>query len=156
MSAILKQKFVAELLWWIITAIITIMVLYPVWLNTKGFPFFIENTILIVVFITFARYIFFLPISFIARTKWIKVIIIGTAVFLVFILSTALGDFRNFMDEEGLQTLVSHLHVTRQTSIINYIKNEMIFFGVGSIITAILLPIRMIISLWRMRNSGRV
>lgn len=156
MSTILKQKFVAELLWWIITAIITIMVLYPVWLNTNNFPFYYQNIILIVVFITFARYIFFLPISFIARTNWIKVIIIGTAVFLVFILSTALGDFRNFMDEEGLQTLVNHLHVTRQTSIINYIKNEMIFFGVGSIITAILLPIRMIISLWRMRNSGRV
>jgi len=32
----------------------------------------------------------------------------------------------------------------------------MIFFGVGGIITGIILPFRMIISLWRMRNKGTV
>ena len=71
-------------------------------------------------------------------------------------MSTALSDFRNYVDERGLQTLVNHLHVTKQTRIIEYIKNEMIFFGVGGIITGIILPFRMIISLWRMRNKGTV
>ncbi len=156
MSALLKQKFVAELLWWIITAIVIAMVLYPITLNTINFPFYFENALLITVFITFSRYIFFLPISFIARMKWIKVFIIASAVFIFFILTMALGDFRNFMDEEGLQTLVIHLHVNKQTSVINYIKNEMIFFGVGSSLTTILLAMRMIVSLWRMRNSGTV
>jgi hypothetical protein len=88
--------------------------------------------------------------------KWIKLAIIAGAAIFFFIVSNALSDFRNFVDEKGLQTLVDHLHVTKQSSIILYIKNEMIFFGVGSIITGILLPIRMIVSLWRMRNKGTV
>lgn len=156
MASIIKHKIIAELLWWIFTAVVVILVLFPVWKNTIDFPFYVENAMLVIVFITFTRYIFFLPISFIARLKWIKVFIILSVVLFCFILATALGDFRNYMDEKGLQTLVTHLHVTRQTSVMTYIKNEMIFFGTGSIITAILLTFRLIISLWRMRNSGRV
>jgi hypothetical protein len=71
-------------------------------------------------------------------------------------MTTGLGDFHNFLEERGLQTLVTHLHVTKQTSVINYIKSEMIFFGVASIIAGLILPIRMIVSLWRMRNRGTV
>jgi len=55
-----------------------------------------------------------------------------------------------------LQTLVENLDVQLQTRRINYIKHEMIFFGMGSLITGVLLPIRMVRSLWRMRNTGTV
>lgn len=156
MHPILKQKFVAEILWWIVTLLVIILVLFPIWEDAPAYPFFFQNALFIILFITFSRYIFFLPISFIARAKWIKVAIIAAAAIAFFIMSTALGDFRNYLDEKGLQTLVDHLHVTEQTRMITYMKNEMIFFGVGSIITGILLPIRMIVSLWRMRNTGRV
>lgn len=156
MNNVNRYKVLAELLWWIVTLIVIVIVLIPIRENAPTFPFFFENALLIAVFITFTRYIFFLPITFLARMKWIKVAIIAGAAIFFFIVSNALSDFRNFVDEKGLQTLVDHLHVTKQTSIINYIKNEMIFFGVGSIITGILLPIRMIISLWRMRNKGTV
>jgi hypothetical protein len=71
-------------------------------------------------------------------------------------MTTGLSDFHNFLEVEGLQTLVDHLHVNEQTRIINYIKNEMVFFGVASIIAGIALPLRMIVSLWRMRNRGTV
>ena len=156
MNIVNRHKLVAELLWWIFTAIIIVIVLVPIRESAPTFPFFFENVLLIAVFITFTRYIFFLPITFLARMKWIKVAIIAGAAIFFFIVSNALSDFRNFVDEKGLQTLVDHLHVTKQTSTINYIKNEMIFFGVGSIITGILLPIRMIVSLWRMKNIGTV
>lgn len=145
-----------EWIWWIFTALIVILVMLPVWLDVPKFPFTLENIIFIILFITFSRYIFFLPISLIARRKWIKVFIIAVSVICFFVMSTALSDFRNFLDEKGLQTLVSHLHVSEQTRVINYMKDEMIFFGVGSIITGIILPFRMIISLWRMRNKGTV
>ena len=156
MQQLKVQKFIMELIWWVFTALVVFIVLLPIHENVRDFPFYVENIILIVAFITFSRHIFLLNLSFMARRKWIKVAIILIAPLFFFIASTALGDFRNFMDEKGLQTLVDHLHVTRQTSMIHYIKNEMIFFGVGSIITGILLPIRMIISLWRMRNKGTV
>ena len=156
MNSLQKQKTLAEIIWWLFTFLVIAIVLFPIWDNDIKFPFYIQNAILIALFITFTRYIFLLPLTFIARKKWIKVAIILTAVIFFFVLTTAMGDFRNFMDEKGLQTLVTHLKVTEQTSIITYIKNEMIFFGVGSIITGIILPFRMIISLWRMRNKGTV
>ncbi len=156
MHPIQNQKSIAEVFWWIFTLLVITIVLFPIWDNDIEFPFYFQNAFLIAIFITFTRYIFFLPLTFIARKKWIKVAIILSAVIFFFVMSTALSDFRNYVDERGLQTLVNHLHVTKQTRIIEYIKNEMIFFGVGGIITGIILPFRMIISLWRMRNMGTV
>lgn len=156
MQLLLKQKLIAELLWWMLTFLVICIALFPIWDNDIDFPFYFQNGLLIALFITFTRYIFLLPVSFIARMKWIKVAIILFAAIFFFVMSTALSDFRNFMDEKGLQTLVTHLHVNEQTRLIEYIKNEMIFFGVGSIITGIILPGRMIMSLWRMRNKGTV
>lgn len=151
-----KQKLQIELLWWLVTALFTGLVMWPILQNAPDYPFFAENIFFVVAFITFTRYVFLLPSTPVAHTKWIKVFIIGSSAILFFVMTTGLSDFRNFMDERGLQTLVTHLPVQKQTSVINYIKNEMVFFGVGSIIAGIALPVRMVISLWRMRNRGTV
>lgn len=151
-----NQKILIEVIWWVFTCILIILVLLPVWNNVPDYPFFGANIFFIAGAVTFTRYIFLLPTTLIARTKWIKVIIIATACISFFVMSTALSDFRNFLDERGLQTLVTHLHVHEQTDLIQYIKREMVFFGVASVIAAIVLSLRMFISLWRMRNRGTV
>jgi hypothetical protein len=152
----LKQKIIVELLWWVLTFLVIIIVLFPIWEYVPTFPFVYQNALLIAALITFSRYSFLLPITFLARMKWVKLFLILSSVLFFFILSTALGDFRNFLDEKGLPTLVTHLHVEEQTRMITYIRNEMIFFGVGSIIAGIVLPFRMLISIWRVRNKGTV
>src|SRR6188472_457116 len=131
----LKEKLTVELLWWAFTFIVVIIVMLPIWTEAPGFPFSFQNILLIVFFITFTRYIFFLPLTLIARAKWIKVGIILSAAIFLFVTATALLDFRSFMDERGLQVLVEHLDVNDQTRKINYMKHEMLFFGVGSLIT---------------------
>jgi hypothetical protein len=156
MQALILQKLKVELIWWVFTFILIVLVLIPIYLNAPLFPFFYQNTILVAAFVTFSRYIFLLPLTLIARQKWIKVFIIGVSAILFFVLTTALGDFRNFLDEEGLQSLVEPLNVEAQTRTMNYIKSEMLFFGVGSIIAGVILPFRMVISLWRVRNRGTV
>lgn len=156
MKSIRQGKWWVEGLWWIFTLLLICLVMTPIWRHVPAFPFQLENILLIIFFITFSRYIFLLPISLIARTKWIKLTIIGLAVLFLFVTTHSIFEFRNFMDEEGLQTIVDHLHVADQTRLMRYIKQEMVFFGVGSVITGILLPIRMIVSLYRMRNSNRV
>ncbi|HJW29192.1 MAG TPA: hypothetical protein VJ508_08055 [Saprospiraceae bacterium] len=149
----LKEKLTVELLWWVFTLIVIGIVMLPIWNDVPSFPFTIQNILLIIFFVTFTRYIFFLHLTLIARAKWIKVAIIASALLFLFITATAMIDFRNFMDEQGLQTLVDHLDVEAQTRKMNYIKHEMIFFGVGSLITGFMLPLRMIRSLWRMWNK---
>lgn len=151
-----RPIFVIEGLWILVTVLVIAIGLYPIWDDAPSYPYFLQNALFIAAFVTFSRYLFFLPISPIAHRKGIKVAAVLTSVILVFVLATALGDYRNYIDEVGLQTLVEHLPVTRQSSLIAYMKKEMVFFGVGSILAAILLTFRLIISLWRMRNTSRV
>ncbi len=156
MDQVVKHKINIELIWWAFTFILAAIIIFPIWINAPLFPFFYQNIILVAAFVTFTRYIFLLPTTLVARQKWIKGFVIAVSAILFFVLTTALSDFHNFLDEEGLQTLVEHLNVNAQTRIINYMKGEMIFFGVGSIIAGIILPFRMILSLWRVRNRGTV
>jgi hypothetical protein len=156
MKKIRAQKFKVELFWWMFTSILVCIILLPIYTKVPFYPFYAENIFFIVAFITFTRYIFLLPLTLIAKFKWIKVFIIAVSVILFFVMSTGMSDFRNFVDEKGLQTLVTNLDVQAQSNLINYIKNEMIFFGVGSIIAGVILPFRMLISLWRMKNRGTV
>jgi flagellar biosynthesis/type III secretory pathway M-ring protein FliF/YscJ len=156
MKELTNQKLKVEILWWVFTAVLTIVVFVPIWLKVPHYPFFYQNTILIVAFVTFSRYIFLLPTTLISRQKWIKAFIIACSVILFFVMTTALSDFHNFLEEQGLQTLVDHLHVREQNQIMQYMKSEMIFFGVGAIIAGVILPFRMLISIWRVRNRGTI
>ncbi len=156
MSETRKQKLKVEIIWWVATLVLVVLVLTPILIKAPSYPFFFQNAVFIVAFVTITRYIFHLRISLIARTKWLKAFLILVSAILFFFMTMLLGDFHNFLDERGLQTLVTHLHVDQQTRTMNYIKNEMVFFGVGAIIAGVILPFRMIISLWRMRNRGTV
>ncbi len=62
-------------------------------------------------------------------------------------------DFRNYMDEVGLQEVVAGLSPDRQYKLIKYIQSEVLFFGTGSILGLMALVLRLTISLWKMRNS---
>lgn len=151
-----RQKMQIEALWWVVTLLFTGLIMWPILQNVPRYPFIAENIFFVVAFITFTRYVFLLPSTPISHLKWIKLFIIASSAILFFVMVTGLSDFRNFVDDTGLQTLVTHLPVQKQTSIINYIKNEMVFFGVGSILAGIALPLRMVMSLWRMRNKGTI
>lgn len=156
MSEVRRQKILVEIIWWIATILLIIFILKPIYDYVPAYPFFWQNAMLIAAFVTFTRYIFHLRLSLIAKAKWIKVFIIGAAAIMFFIMTMAFGDFRNYLDEEGLQVLVDHLPFKDQTRIMSYIKSQMVFFSVGAIIAGLILPLRMIISLWRMRNRGTV
>jgi hypothetical protein len=151
-----RLKGQLEMLWWGFTLVVAVGVLLPIWLQTHHFPFYIENLIFIVIAITFTRYAFLLRHTFIARMLWPKLFILAISAILIFVLIMALGDFTNFLDEKGLQLLVDHQPVHKQYRVIKYIQGEMIFFGVASVFSAFFLSLRMLISIWRMRNRGTV
>lgn len=65
-------------------------------------------------------------------------------------------EFQRFLDEEGLPKLVNNYQSADHDSIVAFIRNEYVFFGVASVILSIVFPIRMIISIWRVRNRGTV
>ena len=62
-------------------------------------------------------------------------------------------DFRRMLDEVGLEPMVKSAHLDTRLSLARYAKYEYLFFSTSAIITIILVPFRMIVSIWRVRNQ---
>ena len=148
-----RLKLKLELLWWVFTAILTMAVLAPIYINKLSFPFYLSNIVFIVVFVTVTRYVFLLKHTWLVRMKWLKVALILGSVIIIFVLSTHMIDFSNYLKEVGLHEVVSDLPVDKQFPMIRYIQREVIFFGAGGIVAMIVLPFRMLISLRRRQHT---
>lgn len=154
-----KQKSLEirmELLWWAFTAIVAVVVLFPVIQHVDNYPFLIPNIIFIIVFITFARYIFLLKYTFLANRQVLKVIIFFLCLPLIFYLVQEINAARGYLDENGIDNLVKNLPYEKHWGFASYIKTQMNFFGAASLMVTILLPFRLLISIWRNRNRGTV
>ena len=149
-ETVLRRRL--EGIWWVFTLILTIAVMAPIFINQIPYPFYFQNILMIAVFVTVSRYAFLYKHTWLKDQRWIMRIFIGGSVFLIFVLATSMIDFRNYMDEVGLQEVVKGLSSEKQFKLIKYIQSEVLFFGTGSILGVIALDLRLMISLWRMRN----
>ncbi len=147
-----------ELLWWLITAVVVIGVLFPIYQCVLYYPFVVSNIIFIVVFINFTRYVFLLKHTFWAHHQLTK-IIVGVLCFpLIFYLISEINYFKTYMDEVGLYAIFKPAvdNLTTAPDVTRYIRNEMLFFGIGAVIIACIMPFRLIMSVWRTHNKGTV
>jgi len=152
----LKNKATLEVLWWLFTAVVVVAVIFPIWNNLTTYPFLIPNIVFIVVFITLTRYVFLLKHTVLAKMQGIKVAIVLVSIPIIFMLIERLSGFQNYLDEEGLNKFLPMMNLDEQQTMINYIKSEMLLFGVGSVIIAVIFPFRMVLSVWRNRNTNQV
>jgi hypothetical protein len=152
----LRLKILLELIWWVFTVVLIWLVLRPIQKSIYEFPFYEWNIIFIIAFVTLTRLAFLLPYTFLARTMWIKVAIILLTPLLSYYLWGGMSLVRNFIDEEGLQSIMKHLVDADQDRLSRYIRKELLFFGVGSVAASIAFAIRMLISIFRMRNRGTI
>lgn len=145
-----------ELFWWVFTAIVAFGILYPILSTTDNYPFLLINIIFIIVFITFTRYLFLLRHTFLAKRQMLKAAVIVICIPLIFYLINGVNYFQTYLDENGLESFLGALPLDRQNSMGGFIRNEMLLFGVGSVLVAMMMPFRMIISIWRTHNRGTV
>lgn len=152
-----NQKILFEVLWIAITIVVVVLCLLPIY-TTIGlnFPYYTSNIINIVLFITITRWIFFLRHSFFAKIRWIKVAMIFLPILFYFFLTNELYAFQRNLDETGLLEMMQNLDYEEQRSLFRYIRFEYVFFGVAALIVLFMLPIRMIISIWRVINLGKI
>ena len=145
-----------ELLWWVFTLVLAALVVAPIYTQIPDFPFYLPNIVYVIVAVTFTRYLFFLDISWL-RDRIVLQGLIGVAVVpLIFYLVQEFNYFVIFFDENGPDTLVSHLPADRQEVMDSYMKIEYRFFGVWAITAAALTPFRLIYNAWvRYRGVGR-
>ncbi len=153
-SSIIIHKILLEVIWWIITAIISYLIIAPIQKMTDLYPFFWMNLLFIVTFITLFRYLFFLRYSFIARRQLLKITIIFLSIPFIFHLISNLNYFITYIDEKSFDGFLGHLDSDARSKMQIYIRSEMLLFGVGSVVAAVLFPFKMIASIWRVRNRG--
>ncbi|GJM35246.1 MAG: hypothetical protein DHS20C18_42470 [Saprospiraceae bacterium] len=145
-----------EMIWWLITAIVVIVVLFPIQQTLSNYPFYRANIIFIVGFITFTRYIFLLRYTFLGPLQILKVAIAFLMIPTTFLLVQEINHFQLFLDEEGLDALVGELPFGKRENMVGYIRAEMLFFGTGVCIAAVVIIFRLLISVWLLRNRGRI
>lgn len=144
-----------EIIFWILTALVAFGVLYPITSRVQHYPFLTTNIIYIITFITVTRYIFLLQHTFLARRQILKVALVFAFIPFIFYLVQELNYFQTYLDEEGMDTIVGNLPYGRRDDMARYIHSQLLLFAVGSIISSVLFPFRLIISVWRLRNRGK-
>jgi hypothetical protein len=149
-----SYKIALEVISWLITFVIVAAALAPIYLYGIDYPFWIGNAALIIIFITGFRYTFLLKFSWLQSFFWIKVGFIAFGLLLVVSLANYLSTLNRYMDEDGLNTITYALQYRDQLSMIRYIKSQILFFGVGSIVASLSLAIRLAISVWRDVNRS--
>lgn len=149
-------KWQIEVIAFLITGIIVSAVMLPIFRNVPDFEFLIYNIVSIAIFVTLIRYIFLLRFTPFSRYAPIKAVFIFLAIPLFIFLMDGLSEFQFRLDEEGTYSMVSHLAINKQIPLSKYIRAEMVFFGVGALIATAIFPLRMIQSLWRVRNRNTV
>lgn len=152
----MSSKIVLELIWWLITAIVTCAVLYPIWNEVQDYPFWFENTLSIVLLITYARYIFLLKHTFLANIEWLKVIFVLLSPMIIFYLGLQVNRFQVNIDEQGIEYITKGVRDGRVLTMASYIRAEYMFFAIATVISGIIFTGRMMGSIWRKRNLGTV
>ncbi len=151
-----KLQWRLEALWWIVTIIAIVAILFPIVSKVPDYRFLVSNVILLLVFITFTRYIFQLKHTFLGTRQKIKAGIMLISLPLTGYIIQSISNFQAFIDENGFAALVKNLTFEEQESLGWYIKTEYLFFGVAALFAVVTLFFRMIISIWRYRNKGTI
>ncbi len=154
-------KLQLEIIWWIITIIITFMVIYPILNNMIKYDFLYSNIVFVVVFITYSRLLFLLKHSFLAHWQWVKFALIFVSIPLIFKLIEWIFNFQSFLQTEGLDSFLSYfksgISEEARQAVLAYMRREFLFFGVAAVVSAFILPFRLLISFWRVYNKvGKV
>lgn len=152
-----RLKWRLELLLWIVTFVIVILIILPVHQGFgDNYPFYVSNIFAIVLFLTYTRYIFLLKYTLFSHKNKIKFFLVFLSIPLFFYFMDQLYDFQNLLEEKGLREMTLFNDLQKAINISKYTKYQYIFFGSGTMIVLALLPIRMIVSIWRQRNRGTV
>lgn len=145
-----------ELLWWLFTAIVVVIVMLPIFVKVPNFEFKWLNVFYIAATVTFTRYIFLLKYTPTAHSIPFKIIIPCITLISLLLITDGIAEYQRMVDEEGSISFLKHLPTEDIMGMARYIKAEYMFFGVSTVICAIILPIRMIVSIYRQLNRGTV
>lgn len=151
-----KQKIILLEILWVITAlIIAAIFIFPIYYYAPNYSFLAANAVCIFVFVTYTRLMFFVNTSFLTWHTGIKLGLILVAVPIIFKLIEALNNFTTYLDYNGSDAFFGYLPDSLHMKLDLYMRNEYVFFNVAAILSSVIFPIFLIVSIWRKRNQGK-
>lgn len=134
--------------------LLPVISLWPIYSNELDYPFYLNNFVFILTPIFFLRYIFFIKFTFIENTLIPKLLFIPLAIVLIIYSYRGFNEFVNFYNDNGIFYSLEKFDLKKQDFLSTYINRQYIFFAVLSMIVSIIMPFRMLISVWRVYNKG--
>ena len=126
----------------------------PIYINQVEFPFYEYNVFFILSAVTFSRLLFQIKHSFLAHQLVLKFLFMFLAVVVFMLAYRGINLYNIFIDEKGHYFLVEHLPLEKRYSLAKYINWEFFFFGIASIVSAVIMPFRLLVSIFRVKNYG--
>lgn len=157
MESTFRLKLAMEMLWWLATGVLVFMVLWPLYGVFTWSQFIESNIMFIIVSVTATRYAFLWRHTFLSRIQPLKIFVTIAFIPVIFYLVDRLQNFQEFVDNEGTMGFSKYFNPAvsfqRQQDVLGYFDREFKFFAVASILAALVLTGRMVISLWRTHNT---
>ena len=155
------SKIAMESLCWIITVLVTAMIIRQYWYGFDNKDFMHNLIVYCIVGITYARYLIFLPFTFLAMFQIGKFILIFASIPLAFYLIQELFEYYDLLANDGTKAFQDYFKNSLTTNEIYALLDRLspvyTFFAVLSIMSVIILPFRLLISFWRVyNNTGKV
>lgn len=148
-------KWLLEVVWWVVTVVFMVIVLLTIYTKLGAdYPFYKSNMAFIAIAVTAIRYMFLLKHHWVSSSKWIKALFMVIPIPIFFYLIGAFYEFQSYSDEQGLSAMMTDLPYKAQLRLSKYIHVEMVFFFAAAMISTVLMPFRMLISIWREINKG--
>lgn len=150
----MNQKIQYEILGILFAITLCSLFILPIYFRTNNnYQFLIPNIFAIIVFVTFTRWIFLLKYSPFSRSNWFRLILIFLPIPLLMYQLDSLMEFTAYIDEHGSMGFFMDVLEESNYAFAKYIRYQFLFFSTASLITLILLPIRMMRSFWRTINT---
>ncbi len=153
----MQSKWTAELIFWLIAIVLSLIIVRPIHEYIgNDYEFYYYNYLFIILFLAFSRYILLLKFTPFSHNAWVKLILLFSCIPLFIFLIDGQYNFHQMLDERGLEPIVKSENLEFRWNIAKYVKYQYIFFSTGTIMTLIIMPVRMVISIWKVRNKGTV
>ncbi|MCB0645351.1 MAG: hypothetical protein KDC49_01720 [Saprospiraceae bacterium] len=149
----MKNKISLEVVSILITLVLLVLILFPIAeYYGEGYRFYTSNILFIIVFLTYTRYIFLLKYTFLADLKWFKVVLVFLSIPLILYGVDRLLEFQSYLDEVGFVD-ISGNDIDEASKMATYTKSQYVFFNSAALIVLVIMPFRMIMSVWRIVNK---
>ncbi|MBK9270669.1 MAG: hypothetical protein IPM48_03660 [Saprospiraceae bacterium] len=151
-----SQTLRSELSWYFISLLFCVVILFPIYYFKVEYDFWVGNVIAVFGLSVLLRWIFLWSYTPFAWWLYFKVVLAFLMIPLFFYTIDSFAGFKDFINEVGFPEILQHVEGPDQFALAKYIQNQMTFFSVSFMMCILIIPFKMIWSIWKQLNRNEV